>query len=207
MFYELRTYNLKPGTIPEAEKRFAEAIEVRQKYSPMVALWHTEIGPLNQLLHLWQYESLQQRQEAREAAAKDPSGKWPPGLRELVETQENDILLPSPINDPLDGPREWGNLYELRMYTYPSGTVRKVMDQFVAHVPRRAEMYPLGGFFMSDLGQLNRFYQLWPYKDWAHRDEIRAQYAGTDIWPPHTDERPVHQLVRHLMPATCSPLH
>jgi hypothetical protein len=60
---------------------------------------------------------------------------------------------------------------------------------------------------MSDLGELNRFYQLWPYKDWAHRDEIRKQYVGTDIWPPHTEERPVHQLVRHMVPSSFSPLH
>ena len=207
MLYELRTYNLQPGSVREVEKRFEEAFEIRQKYSRMVALWHVEIGPINQILHLWAYESLQERADARAASVKDPSGKWPPKVSELAISQEVDILLPSSINDPLDGPREWGDLYELRMYTYPSGTVRSVMDQFVAHVPRRAEMYPLGGFFMSDLGQLNRFYQLWPYKDWAHRDEIRKQYAGTDIWPPHTEERPIHQLVRHMVPASCSPLH
>jgi hypothetical protein len=207
MLYELRTYNLQPGSVREVEKRFAESFEVRQKYSRMVALWHVEIGPINQILHLWAYESLQERADTRAAAVQDPSGKWPPKVSEFIVSQEVDILLASPINDPLDGPREWGDLYELRMYTYPAGAVRKVMDQFVEHVPRRAALYPLGGFFMSDLGQLNRFYQLWPYRNWEHRDEIRKRYAGTDIWPPHIEERPVHQLVRHMVPASCSPLH
>ncbi len=207
MLYELRTYNLRPGTLREVEKRFEDSIEIRQKYSKMVGFWHVEIGPLNQIVHLWAYDSLQARADARVAAAADPSGKWPPGISEFAVSQESDILVPSAANDPLDGPRAWGNLYELRMYTYPSGAVRKVMDAFVAHVPRRAEIYPLGGFFASDLGQLNRFYQLWPYKDWAHRDEIRSQYVGTDIWPPHTEERPGHQRVRHMVPASFSPLH
>ncbi len=207
MLYELRTYNLKPNSVPEAEKRFADAIPTRVKYSQLVGFWHTEIGPLNQIVHLWAYEDLQQRADARSAAIKDPSGKWPPAVYDLIETMESDILLPSPVNDSLDGPREWGNLYELRMYTFPSGTVRSVMDQFSSQVDRRRELYPLGGFFCSDLGQLNRFYQLWPYKDWAHRDEIRSQYIGTDIWPAHTDVKAVHQLVRHMVPAPFSPLH
>ena len=143
MLYELRTYRLKPGTVPEYEKRFGEAIEVRQKYSRLVGFWHTEIGPVNQVLHLWAYETLQERADARAAAAKDPSGLWPPGGADLTETMDNDILIPSPVNDPLDGPREWGNLYELRMYTYPSGVIRHVMEQVTAQVGPRREFSPL----------------------------------------------------------------
>ena len=208
MFYELRTYRLKPGGVPKFEKAFGEGIEVRQKYSRLVGFWHTEIGPLNQVLHLWAYESLQERAEARAAAAKDPSGLWPPvGVQEYTITMDNDILVPSEVNDPLDGPREWGNLYELRMYTYPSGVVREVMKQMSDQVAQRRELSPLGGFFVSDLGELNRFYQLWPYKDWAHRDEMRASYLKSGVWPAKVDVRPNHQLVRHLTPASFSPLH
>ena len=139
MFYELRTYRLKPGAVREYEERFGEGIEIRQKYSRLVGFWHTEIGPLNQVLHLWAYETLQERADARAAAAKDPSGMWPPkGGTDLTVTMDNDILIPSEVNDPLDGPREWGNLYELRMYTYPSGVIRHVMEQFTSQVgPRR----------------------------------------------------------------------
>ncbi|MEX2431593.1 MAG: NIPSNAP family protein, partial [Dehalococcoidia bacterium] len=179
MLYELRTYTLKPNSVPEVEKRFGEALPTRTQYSRLVGFWHTEIGPLNQILHLWAYDSLQQRSEVRQAAAKDPSGNWPPKITEFLETMENDILVPGPVNDPLDGPREWGNLYELRMYTYPVGAVRHVMEQFCAQVGGRAKMYPLGGLFMSELGQMNRLYQLWPYKDWDHRDQLRAEYSKT----------------------------
>ena len=55
MIYEVRTYRLKPGSIPECEKRFAEALPHREKYSPLGAFWHTEIGPLNQIIHVWPY--------------------------------------------------------------------------------------------------------------------------------------------------------
>jgi hypothetical protein len=207
MLFELRTYTVKPNSVPEVEKRFAEAIETRVKYSPLVGFWHVDIGPLNQVVHLWRYNDLQERADARAAAIADPSGDWPPKITDLLVDMNSDILVPGDTNDPLDGPREWGNLYELRMYTYPSGTNRKVLKHFSESVERRNALYPAGGFFASDLGELNRFYQLWPYKDWAHREEIRKQYLGTDIWPPQTEERPVHQLVRHMVPASFSPLH
>ena len=76
MIYEMRTYTLKPGTLAEFEKRFSEAIPHRQKYSPLGAFWHTEIGPLNQVIHVWPYEDLQQRTQTRAAASQDPH--WPP---------------------------------------------------------------------------------------------------------------------------------
>src|SRR5919109_5406218 len=94
MIYEIRTYTLHPGKVRDYETRFAQSYPVREKYSPLYGFWHTEIGPLNQLVHIWAYDSLQQRDDIRAAAAKDPSGKWPPKGTDLLLTQENDILQP-----------------------------------------------------------------------------------------------------------------
>jgi hypothetical protein len=207
MIYEIRTYNLKPGKVREYEERFAAAYPTRAKYSPLFGFWHTEIGPLNQLVHIWAYESLQQRADIRAAAANDPSGAWPPGNTDLLLTQENDILLPIATMPEGRGPQEWGSLYELRMYTYPAGEVGKVAESFAEALEARAALYPVAGIWTSDLGNLNRLYQLFPYKDWAHRDQVRAEYRRTGVWPPHADARPVTQLVRHLVPAAYSPLH
>lgn len=207
MIYEIRTYNLKPGAVGEYEARFGEAYAARAKYSPLYGFWHTEIGPLNQVIHIWPYESLQQRAEVRAAAAKDPSGKWPPAPGDLVLTQESDILLPIKTMTEWSGPQQWGGLYELRMYTYPAGAVGGVAERFAEALEARTAVYPVAGIWTSDLGNLNRLYQLFPYKDWAHRDEMRAQYIGKGIWPPHSEARPITQLVRHLAPAAFSPLH
>src|SRR5438105_14679043 len=126
MSYEIRTYGLKPGTVAEYEKRFADAIEVRTQYSQLYGIWHTEIGPLNQVVHIWAYDSLQQRADIRAEAAKDPSGKWPPKGAGLLAQQENDILMPIEGMKPLSG--EHGGVYELRMYTYPPGALPKVAE-------------------------------------------------------------------------------
>jgi hypothetical protein len=207
MIYEMRTYTVKPGAAAEYESRFGEAYAAREKYSKLGGMWHTEIGPLNQVIHVWQYESMQQRADTRTAAAKDPSGLWPPKTTELLVSQEVDILDPVPGMQDWGEPKQWGAIYELRMYTYAPGDAQRAAAAFSEAMPGRNEIYAVAGIFTSQLGNLNRLYQLFPYRDWAHRDEVRAEFRKSGVWPPHADARPVSQLVRFLEPAPFSPLH
>ena len=158
------------------------------------------------MVYIWGYESLQQRADTRAAAARDPSGKWPPSTSELLVTQESDILVPIAGMQHHTAAQELGSLYELRMYTYPAGATPSVAEAFAAAYPKRHEVYPVGGIWTSELGNLNRLYQLFPYRNWEHRDEVRRQLRERQLWPPHTEARPVTQLVRHLLPAPFSPL-
>ncbi len=207
MIYEIRTYNLKPGVLAGYEERWAKSYAVREKYSPLYGFFHTEIGPLNQVIHIWAYDNLQQRFDTRAAASKDPSGLWPPALNDMIVGQETDILTPIKGMTDWKGPQNFGSMYELRMYTYQAGDLRGVAEKFAEALPGRAALYPVAGVWTSDLGNLNRLYQLFPYKDWNHRDELRAEYLKSHVWPPHSDARPLTQLVRHILPAAYSPLH
>ena len=63
MIYEVRTYTLKPGSIAQFEAGFEKSLPNRLKYSELGAFWHTEVGPLNQVIHVWPYEDLAQRTE------------------------------------------------------------------------------------------------------------------------------------------------
>ena len=74
MIIEMRTYTLKPGNIPTFEERFASALHIREKFSRLAAFWHTEVGPLNQVIHVWPYESLDQRAGVRAEASKASLG-------------------------------------------------------------------------------------------------------------------------------------
>jgi hypothetical protein len=208
MIYEMRIYTVKPGMVGEYESKFAKAYEAREKYSKLGGMWHTEFGPLNQVIHIWPYESLQHRADTRAAAAKDTSGLWPPQTSDLLASQEVEILDPAPNMREWDGtPQKWGELYELRQYTYAPGDLGKVVAAFGEAIPGRDAIYPVAGIFAANLGNLNRLYQLFPFKDWAHRDEVRGEFRKAGVWPPHSDARPVAQLVRHMIPAAHSPLH
>ena len=153
MIYEMRTYTLRSGMVPEFEKRFAEVIPHREKYSPLAAFWHTEIGPLNQVIHVWPYADLAERTKIRAETMKDPN--WPPKTSDLTLAQESKILTPAPFSPPLE-PGEVGPYYEIRTYDIQPGTIPKVMEAFAAALPNRVKLSPLVGAFHTDLGPLNQ---------------------------------------------------
>ena len=82
MIYEFRTYDLKPGSVPEVIKRFGESYEQRKKFSKLAAFFYTEIGPLNQIIHIWPYKDTRDREETRTNAVN--SGAWPPNIKEYI---------------------------------------------------------------------------------------------------------------------------
>ena len=90
MIYEIRTYQIAPGSLAEVEKRFGEGYEARKKYSPLAAFWHTEIGPLNEVIHVWPYKDLGERARIRAEAAKDPN--WPPKTSEFITAMRSEIV-------------------------------------------------------------------------------------------------------------------
>ena len=71
MIVEMRTYTLKPGTTAKFETNFAKGLPNRVKLSPLGAFWHTEFGPLNQVIHVYPYDDLEHRTKVRAALATD----------------------------------------------------------------------------------------------------------------------------------------
>lgn len=206
MIYELRTYGIKPGSVGEYYKRFEAALAVRLEYSAFGGMWHTDVGPINQLIHIWPYESLQHRADTRKRLFAE--GRWNPNNLDLLVSQEVDILDPVASMEPWGEPKRWGDLYELRMYTYaPGGDINKAAAAFNEALPGRSAIYPVAGMFTTQQGNLNRLYQLFPYKSWDHREEVRAEFRKQGVWPPHAEVRPINQLVRFLEPAPFSPIH
>ncbi len=94
--YEMRTYTYQPGTIPTVIERWSEAIVHREKFSPLVAAWYTDVGLLNRWTHIWPYASLAERDEVRAASFEDPH--WPPDTREFLLSMESRILTPAPFS-------------------------------------------------------------------------------------------------------------
>jgi hypothetical protein len=203
MIYEVRTYTLKPGSVAEAEKRFGEALPAREKHSKLGAFWHTEIGPLNQIIHVWPYESLQHRTEVRAAAAMETG--WPPKIQEFIETMESEIFIPAPFMRPL-GNQTLGNVYEMRIYTYQPGAMSEVLKRWADSIVDREKLSPLAACWYSEIGGLNKFVHVWPYKDLEERARIRAESQKLPKWPPPTREFLVRQENKLLIPATFSPM-
>jgi hypothetical protein len=211
MLYEVRTYDLKPRSLAEVEKRFGEAYEKRKKYSELAAFWHTEFGPLNQIVHVWPYQDLAERDKIRAAAVKD--GAWPPKIGEFVVHMRSDIFIPFEFSPPIK-PGKLGPFFEMRTYTYQPGELPIIRKTWEAALPVRLQFGPIVAAWYSELGGLNKFVHIWPYPTLDARNETRKKAQDTGMWPPSVVAKkeglPVYQLVAQenkiLMPAAFSPL-
>ena len=203
MIYEMRTYDLRPGAVAEYEERFAQQLPYREKYSKLGAFWHTEFGPLNQVIHVWPYEDLDERTRVRAEAAKDPN--WPPKGQDLLLNMESEIMIPAPFMRPL-GDQQLGNLYEMRIYTYKPASIPEVIKRWTEAIPHREKYSPLAACWYTELGGLNKWFHIWAYKDMAERAKVRAEATKDPHWPPQTREFQVRQENRLLIPASFSPM-
>ena len=203
MLYEFRTYDLTPRSVPEFEKRFGEKLPGRLEFSPLAGLWHTEAGPLNQVLHVWPYEDMNHRTETR--AKAQAAGAWPPDTSEFVQNMQSDFYLPAPFMKPL-GERKVGPIYEIRIYTYNPGDIPKVIEAWGNAIEEREKYSPLVGAFYSDVGALNRWVHMWAYESFEQRTQVREETRAKGVWPPSSPVAPVYQENKILLPADCSPM-
>ncbi len=140
MIIEMRTYTLRPGTLVEVEKRFGEALPIREKHGKLAAFWHTEVGPLNQIIHVWTYDSFEQRAAVRVASQKEEG--WPPPIREFITDQATEVFHPAPFSPPLT-PREVGPLFEIRQYTLIPGAIPGLIERWSEKIEGRQKFSPL----------------------------------------------------------------
>lgn len=104
MLVEERTYTTHPGKWREYLALFeAEGLAVQRRIlGRMVGYYHTEIGELNQIIHLWAYTSLDERAERRATLLADPAFKaYVARMLPLLQRQESRILRPAPFFTPL----------------------------------------------------------------------------------------------------------
>ena len=97
MLYEMRTYRLKVGTVPQYLRLVEEGIVIQREHlGNLVGYFTSEIGTLNEVVHIWAYVDLLDRQRRREELAMDP--RWQdfiPKIQALLETMESKILVPA----------------------------------------------------------------------------------------------------------------
>ena len=205
MIYEVRTYDLKPGAVEQAEEAFAEALPYREKYSPIAAFWHTDIGPLNQIIHVWGYESLEERAKVRAAASKEAN--WPPKITPgNILNMNAEVWQPAPFMKPMGGDQALGNIYEMRVYTYQPGSIPELLRRWAESIPYREEFSPLAAGMHTEFGGLNKWMHIWPYKDLNHRAEVRDAASKIPQWPSGAPGR-VSQENKIMIPAKFSPMH
>jgi NIPSNAP len=91
----LRIYTIRPRGIPEFLRIFEELglpVQVRH-LGPPVGYYISEIGPLNQVTHMWEYDSLADMEARRAARNADPDwAKYTAASAGFVTVQEDRII-------------------------------------------------------------------------------------------------------------------
>lgn len=100
MYYELRTYTIKPTKLAAWLALYqSDALAVQTEHlGNLVGFFTTEFGKANQVVHIWAYASLDERITRRAAMANDP--RWAQfGLKnkelDAVVRLESSLLRPT----------------------------------------------------------------------------------------------------------------
>ena len=183
MIYELRTYTLKPGSQPTVARNAGEvARDIRgDAYGKLEGYWLTEIGTLNQVVHLWSYASFDERARLRTALGENE--RWREEYLPLIRPHliRQDIRLMRAVL-PLKPPETTGNIYELRAYRFQPTRIGEWAQRVADTIAVREEYSICSGAFVTDAGQPNEAVHIWPYPSLDARAEARARAAQDSRW-------------------------
>jgi NIPSNAP len=103
MIIDHRTYSLHPGKLNKWVELYEKrGLPVQQRHlGRLIGFFVTEVGPLNQVVFMWAYDDMGDRERRRAAMAKDPD--WQDFLARVEELgalqhQENKLLAPVPFS-------------------------------------------------------------------------------------------------------------
>jgi hypothetical protein len=98
MIYEQRTYNVKPGMLNEYLAFFRDVgMPVRKAHNNLVGFWFTEFGTLNQVVHIWKYDSLEHRTALRAELMRNPqwANEFLPKAMAMLDRMDSVLLNPA----------------------------------------------------------------------------------------------------------------
>ncbi|XP_038067883.1 protein NipSnap homolog 3A-like [Patiria miniata] len=174
--YELRTYTLQAAHFRDYLELTKEKFHLRTSVSKLYGYWVTELGGLNEVKHIWEYDNFAHRTGVRQKLAADQS--WMESYFSRIAPhlvhQENAVLVPSPLKQVEESPVAEGGVYELCQYEAKPGSEGVVMQEISkkAELIQQAGGGKLMGLFSTDIGHNNSVYHLWNYESLDKRREI-----------------------------------
>ncbi|MGD9805740.1 MAG: NIPSNAP family protein [Hyphomicrobiaceae bacterium] len=183
MIHELRIYTAPAGMVGEMAKNsgtVARAIR-GDNYGKLEGYWMTEIGALNQVVHLWSYPDLNERARLRGELGKNErwTNEYLPLIRPMLLRQ--DIRLMNPVIAPRK-PENTKNVYELRAYRIKPGRAKEWVNHIMEVMPVREKYSKPVGMWITEAGQPNEVVHIWAYPDLNARAAARAAAVADPQW-------------------------
>lgn len=105
MIFDHRVYTVRPNRVRDFLALYEQqGLPLQRQYlGEPLGFFYTYIGNLGQIIHLWQFDSLEDRDERRNAMEADP--RWQEYREKVIETDyllnmENRILKAAPFFQP-----------------------------------------------------------------------------------------------------------
>ena len=183
MIYELRTYTLRQGSLPDVVKAASTvSLDIRKNdYGKLEGYWQTEIGPLNQVMHLWSYQDLNERAKLRAELGKNPrwAAEYVPLTRPNLIRQE--IRLLNAVRGPTP-PAATPNIYEFRNYRTKPGAAPQWLQLFTKALEVREKYSKIVGLWATEAPQVNEVCHIWAYADLNRRAAARGEAMKDPAW-------------------------
>lgn len=205
MIHELRQYRIRPGAMERYLHLIAEVGgPIRgDAYGRLLGFWLPVSGDGNEVVHLWEHESLDSRQRLRlELFALPAWSALVERIAPLVERQT--IKLLSPLA-PFLAPAGAGNGYELLSLGAVMGQARLMAELAEAELVRSAQAR-LVGLWESHAPDPNEIIGLLAHQDFdARRGSVFGAPLSQSFLASHAASLPGY-CTRLMVPASHSPL-
>ncbi|KAH6559726.1 hypothetical protein BASA50_004980 [Batrachochytrium salamandrivorans] len=211
--HELQVHNVKPEAIEDYTALICEhypriskdqGIEVK-----LFGSWTTEIGELDQAIHIWEYNHYPGYIQTKGILAKDELHQaFQRKLRPMLRSRENQMMLEFAFWSSAAASKastfDDSSIYELRTYLLKPGRMLEWEQQWRRGLEARSKfVQPVGAWF-SQLGHLNYVHHMWAYPDLQVRKEMREKAWEVEGW-----SQTVHKtvgLINHMQARIVTPM-
>ncbi|CAG5095659.1 Oidioi.mRNA.OKI2018_I69.XSR.g14281.t1.cds [Oikopleura dioica] len=158
---ELRTYSLKPEAFPKYLALTNEKFHLRTAHSKLNGFWLHELGGLNSVTHLWEYDSLEHRAQVRDSLSVDKSwiSEYVVSLLPMLAEQVNSVVYEPEWALPLKSNTRKGPFMMERITL--AGEARDNEELVKALVVEKLDAYNLTNVLFTDVGPNNQVTLIW----------------------------------------------
>lgn len=194
--YELRTYSIKPECLKQFLSLTNEKFHLRTRASVLHGYWTVELGGINQVVHLWEYDSYDHRASIRAKLGNDQEwiGEYFGKVVSMFQTQENMSLnfIKIPLGESQVIHPEGKGLYELWQIDLKQDATPDGVAAALENLNLKGSDAVLCGAFSSLFGPSNTAVLLWRYNSFDSAQKLRA------IWTQFSKEQGLEKRINQL---------
>ena len=184
MINELRMYTTRPGKMKDvvnASATVAQKIRGGDSYGKLIGHWWSEIGKMNQYVHMWEYKDPEEMRRLRSelAAKEDWKNKFVPLVGPNILTQEIRLLRPlTKIKKPVNS----SNIYELKIIKLNIGQSAKWAKKFLEIVDLIENSSINIGIWNTELQDPNEIISLWSHPNLENMSKYWYELESNKDW-------------------------